>query len=815
MPLDARLLACCVLLPLPLAAQSNEARVAHGAYVRSHDYDLVHQRIELWDFDWDSTAFNGRVTTALVALRPVLDSIILDAGKLLTIRRVTAARGASLRFTTHGDTLVVYPAKPVAFRDTARFTIEYRGRVDNGRGLTFIQPEGQPHRPQQIWSQGEDMNNHCWFPTYDFPNDRMTWELRATVPAQYAVVSNGRLVLDRKNPSGTRTVEWSQELPSSTYLVSLIVAPLTRLTDSWRGIPVDYYVYHEDSALARPLFRVTPDMIDVYSRLTGIKYPWAKYAQTTVADFFGGMENVSATTLVDWLPDARAYQDRPWYQWILIPHELAHQWFGDYTTTVDWANMWLNEGFAEFMPGQYWRVKLGARAEDDYYLDEYTHFMEIDARRRMPLAALASSNIYPKGALVLRMLERYLGPERFWASLHTYLTRHALGNATTDDLRQAVLSATGENLDWFWDEWIYQAGYPAFTVTTAYDTAAGKLTLTVKQTQDDSSTADSTGLRFTTPAVFRMPVTIRVGTTAGDVVRRVTLQAREQTIDVPGVATPPTMVVFDDGNTLLKTLTFEQPTAWLATQLRRDPDLWNRFWVIQQLAARGTDPAAAAALAEAATGADYFRTRAHAVEALGSFPPPAALPVLEIALRDTSAEVRQTAVQALGEIGGERAIALARNALTTDPSYQVRGAAVAALARADSANRRAVIAQGLALPSYQDVIATAAQRAIAQSNDTSFIDQVEGTLGQVRIAANVLGALANRGSARALDVLSRHLDDERSYVRRWVLQAFRFTVRRDLAIERLRAVEATLRYPGTQKDVARLRQRLEERTPGT
>ena len=688
--------------------------------------------------------------------------------------------------------------------------------MESGRGLTFIAATGEPHRPQQIWSQGEDTNNHYWFPTYDFPNDRTTWALRATVPAEYSVVSNGRLVLDRKNPNGTRTVEWSQDLPSSTYLVSLIVAPLTRLTDSWHGIPVDYYVYHEDTALARPLFRVTPDMIDVYSRLTGIKYPWAKYAQTTVADFFGGMENVSATTLVDWLPDARAYQDRPWYQWILIPHELAHQWFGDYVTTVDWANMWLNEGFAEFMPGQYWRVKLGARAEDDYYLDEYAQFMEIDARRRMPLAALASNNIYPKGALVLRMLERYLGPERFWASLHTFLTRNALGNATTDDLRQAVLLATGENLDWFWDEWIYQAGYPQLAIAAAYDTAAHRLTLIVRQTQQDSSTADSTGLRYTTPAAFRMPVTIRVGTAAGDVVQRVVLEAREQTIEIAGVTTPPTMVVFDDGNTMLKTLSFDQPTAWLATQLRRDTDLWNRLWVIEQLAARGTDTTAAAALAEAATAADYFRTRAHAAEALGGFPPETALPVLERALRDTSADVRQSAIGALGVIGGERAIALARAALTADSSYQVRAAAVAVLARTDSANRRAVITQGLALPSYQDAIATAALRAIAQSNDTTFIDQVERMLGRFRVPAHVLGALANRGSGRALDLLSSHLDDERPYVRRWVLQAFQGTVKRELAIERLRTVEGHLRYPDTEKAAARLRQRLEggERKPG-
>ena len=157
--------------------------------------------------------------------------------------------------------------------------------------------------------------------------------------------------------AASHTVTWRQEKPASTYLISLAAAPFAKISDRWRGIPVDYYVYREDSALARPLFGVTPDMMETYSRLTGVPYPWNKYAQATVADFIGGMENVSATTLVDWLPDARAYRDRPWYRQSLIPHELAHQWFGDLVTAENWANYWLNEGMAEFMPGQYWGAK--------------------------------------------------------------------------------------------------------------------------------------------------------------------------------------------------------------------------------------------------------------------------------------------------------------------------------------------------------------------------------------------------------------------------------------------------------------------------
>ena len=800
------LAACCAAASL--VAQSNAERMANDHYTRSHDYDLIHQKIEVSNFNWDSTSFEGRVATTLVA-RTALDSVILDAGAKLVLNSVTGSGGATLRTARHGDTLVVFLAKPIALGDTARFTISYHGVVESGQGLTYINPEGRPHRPRQIWSQGEDHDNHFWFPTYDFPNDKMTWEVVATVPKGMNAVSNGRLVSDVTAKDGSRTLDWLQERPSATYLVSLVVAPLVKIHDAWRTVPVDYYVYPEDSALARPLFKVTPDMIDTYSRLTGINYPWAKYAQTTVADFFGGMENVSATTLVDWLPSPRDYQDRPWYPWILIPHELSHQWFGDYVTTENWANMWLNEGFAEFMPGQYWEQKAGTHTAQDYYLDEYDQFMQIDLRRRMPLASLGSNNIYPKGALVLRMLKQYLGEKPFWASVHRYLVDHAFGNATTDDLRQAVLDATGENLDWFWDQWIYQAGYPEFTVAAKYDSTANTVTLVVQQTQQDSSKADSTGLRYTTPAAFHMPVTVRVGTAAGDVTARALLSQRQDTIVVRNVKSAPTMVVFDDGNAILKRLTFDQPTAWLASQLKRDPDLWNRHWVIAQLGLRPTDAAAAAALAQAATGADYFLTRVAAANALAAFPAATALPALQAAMKDTSAQVRAAAVEALGTLGGTPAAALARQAWTGDSSDAVRAAAVVALA-SDSAGRRAILLQALRTPSYRDAVQNAAYRAIAQSGDTTMVDSVDAHAGDQRFAPHVLAALASRGSAHALDLLVKHLDDERPYVRRWALEAFRFSMRRELAQPKLQAVSAGLKYADTKQAAAELLQQWQK-----
>ncbi|HJS42431.1 MAG TPA: M1 family aminopeptidase [Gemmatimonadales bacterium] len=804
------LLAACWIAPLH--AQTNVERVANDHYTRSHDYDLIHQRIEVSNFDWDSTSFDGRVTTTLVARRSGLDSVILDAGARLQIKTVTVGQGGrggggALRTSRHGDTLVVFLPRPIGFGDTARFTIAYHGVVTNGRGLTFINPEGRLHRPRQIWSQGQDDDNHFWFPTYDFPNDKMTWQLVATVPKGMTCVSNGRLVSSVTAKDGSQTFNWLQDKPSATYLVSIVVAPLVRIRETWRNVPVDYFVYPEDSSLGRRLFSVTPDMMEVFSRLTGVNYPWAKYAQATVADHFGGMENVSATTLVDWLPRPRDYQDRPWYQWILIPHELAHQWFGDYVTIENWANMWLNEGFAEFMPGQYWGRKLGARAEEDYFFDEYSQFMQIDHDRRMPLAALGSNNVYPKGALVLNMLKQYLGDQRFWASVNRFLVDHALDNATTDDFRQAVLDATGENLNWFWDQWIYQAGYPEFVVTAKYDSSTFVVTLVVQQVQKDSSKADSTGIRFTTPPAFRMPVAIRIGTAAGDVTARAQLSRRQDTIVIRDVKTAPTMVIFDEGNTILKQVSFDQPTAWLATQLQHDPNIWNRHWVITQLSQRPKDSLAGAAIVRAATSADYFRVRMAAVEALVAFPG-AALPPLRAAAADTSAQVRAAALEVLGVVGGPEAAAMARRAWSRDSSDGVRAAAVTALARTDSTNRRTIVLEALKTPSYREAIQLAAYRVIAGTGDTTLIDSVAARAGADRYALHVLAALAARGSVRAIDLLVRHLDDERSYVRRWAVEAVRFTLPRPIGQPRLQAISAggTLRFADTRQAIAELLQ---------
>jgi aminopeptidase N len=334
-------------------------------------------------------------------------------------------------------------------------------------------------------------------------------------------------------------------------------------------------------------------------------------------------------------------------------------------------------------------------------------------------------------------------------------------------LRQSFLDATGENLDWFWREWMYSAGHPSFTVTSSYDAAAHRVMLVARQTQRDSLRPDSTGMRFVIPEAFTMPITVRVGTSSGDVVRQAWIRQRDDTIVVDNVLSEPTMVVFDDDNHILKSLAFDEPTPWLAAQLRRDPDLWNREWVLGQLVRRPTDPGAASAVANALTGADSWYIRQVAAAAIKTFPADIALPALTIAIRDTSSQVRAAAAGALASVGGTQALALARNAWQRDSSYAVRASALTSLVRLDSAGRRALIAEGLRTRSYRDVIQDAALVAIAQTNDTSFVADLERIVGDQPLVARILAVLASRGDQHAMNVLMAAARDDRSWVRDW------------------------------------------------
>jgi aminopeptidase N len=299
------------------------------------------------------------------------------------------------------------------------------------------------------------------------------------------------------------------------------------------------------------------------------------------------------------------------------------------------------------------------------------------------------------------MLKQYLGETRFWAAVKTYLTERAHTTADAADFRRAIRTATGEDLGWFFTQWVYGHGYPRLTVASTYSAAAHRVTLQVVQDTAASHTP-----------VFRLPVTIRVGTAHGDVVTRVVIDSARQTLVVNDVRHPPTFIVVDDADAIVKTLRFDQPTAWLVAELERDATPWQTWWTIGQLRGRAaTEPAAVRALTTAVRRGRSPLTRAQAALALAAVQTgahaPAALAALSQALRDTAVLVRRGALQALDAIGTPAALSAMTSAYRRDASDIVRFDALTDLLRNPAvpvAEQRALFTDALRQPSYRDAI---------------------------------------------------------------------------------------------------------------
>ncbi|MBA3659977.1 MAG: M1 family metallopeptidase, partial [Gemmatimonadales bacterium] len=406
-----------VLGPVSLAAQQPAPAGRVGAYVpprdwplRRHDFDLIHQRIEV-AFNVPRRLVRGVVTTRLVPTAGPTDSVALDAGNL-TIDAAIDARGKPLRFRYDTSHVVVRLARRAAQGDTVQFTLRYHTVPE--RGLYFV-----PRR-RIIWSQGEATETRNWIPTYDAANDKATWEFLVTADTGMRVLSNGRLVGVRPGRDGAHRVwHWSQEKPASTYLYSVVVGPFAVLRDQWRGIPVDYWVSRDTVAAAWRAFGETPSMIEIYSRVLGVPYPWAKYSQSVIPDFtYGGMENVSATTQTDLVLSAAGGPEGGARS--LVAHELAHQWFGDLTTAADWSHIWLNEGLTTYMESVHEEKSRGWDAAQLNWWREQQQAMRADSAQARPLVwgryegddpivLFFSGHVYPKGAQVAHQLRRLLG----------------------------------------------------------------------------------------------------------------------------------------------------------------------------------------------------------------------------------------------------------------------------------------------------------------------------------------------------------------------------------------------------------------------
>jgi aminopeptidase N len=487
---------------------------------RSRSFDALHYLVKI-ALDLDRKSFEGATTVTLSSFRDGLEACVLDAEEF-AVTSVVDEYGAPLRFEQSDKELKVVLLRPAKFGEIVTFTCKYNGREPR-KGLQFV--DETPENPRLVWSDSWPDNVHHWFPCFDYPNDKATSEIVATVPSGLKVAANGRLVgVDEDKAAGTATYHWSQDLPHSTYLIFLAAAPYVVVRDSYRNLPVNYWVYPQDERKARPTYEKTPRMIAFFNEIFGYDYPWQKYDQISVP-LGGGAESTSATAMTQRIMVAE--EDEPDFSAIgIVSHELAHQWWGDLITLRSWGHAWMNESFGTYSDYLYFRHEKGDDEGAVNLQDKLAAYLrEAKTRYIRPIVSdrydrpedMFDSHSYPKGALVLHMLRSILGDEIFFKTLGQFLHRYAFDAVDTADFIRSVKTVTGQNLDWFFDQWLFKPGHPVFDLRSEWDAARKVVRLKVAQVQDPANGVP----------VFRVPVTVKVVTAGKPEAHRIWIRERE------------------------------------------------------------------------------------------------------------------------------------------------------------------------------------------------------------------------------------------------------------------------------------------------
>lgn len=743
---------------------------------RSHNYDVQHYRIEL-SFDWTARSITGETTITLKPLAGDFREIELDAGEM-SIKSVALAGGSPLKFDYRdNEKLLVSLDRAYTPAETIAVKIGYSAVPK--QGLTFILPkEGDPGRPRQIWSQGEARTNHYWFPCYDYPNDKATSELIATVEDNYRVISNGVLVSSKPDAAGKmKTWHWRMDQPFSSYLVSIIVGEYAEIDGKFQGKPVVSYVYPDQVENGRLSLGKLPEMVAFFSEKLSYDYPYPKYVQTMVYGSNGGMENITATTMTDTIVrDQRAQIDMSSDD--IQSHELAHQWFGDLLTCRDWGEIWLNESFATFMEAVWNEHKKG---RDEYlyemFNNQQTSYRAWSQGNRRPIVsrryedpdALFDSYAYPRGGAVLHMLRFVLGEEPFWKAIRHYLKKYEFQNVETAQLNVAIEEATGQNLGWFFDEWVYKMGHPEFEIAAKYD-GAKTLKLTVKQTQKP----DDQRPWFQSPDFFTTPVEIAITTTAGEKVRRVFIDQPEKEFSFE-VDSKPLIVNFDRGNNLLKTVKFERGDDEVAYQLLHDADSTGRVRAAIELRTKRSETGAKA-LSEAAGKDSFWAVRLEAVKSLAEYKTEASRAGLLAAVKDKDSRIRRAAITGLAAFKDKQLAELFTSIIKTDQSYYVVAEAAKALGQTEATGAYEALTDLLKQDSWQDTLRAGAFNGLAALNDPRALEiglkyAAPGNRDRLRGMAFQMLATAGKGNEQVLKVLTEALKESSTQILSSALQS--------------------------------------------
>lgn len=680
--------------------------------------DILHTKLEV-SFDWQKSQLIGK---AVLDVKPYFyptNMLYLDARgmeikslKVLQLNTMPIVAPKGKKATQQGENWMLSSSDYKYERDSLKISlgrefrpdekykveIEYISKpnelkkggsqaINDDKGLYFINPKGEdPNKMPQIWTQGETQSNSAWFPTIDSPNEKMTNEIFMTVDNKYTTLSNGLLVASTKNADGTRTDHWKMDLPHAPYLVMMGVGEFVKVTDEpWRGKEVSYYVEKEYEAHAKGIFGNTKEMIEFYSIKLGVDYPWQKYAQIVARDYVSGaMENTSSTLHGDFMVyqttremiDGKKGED-------VIAHELFHQWFGDLATSESWSNLPLNESFATY--GEYlWNeYKYGRDAADEHHASsrsgyfmqgqqKQVHMIRYDYENREDMFDAFS---YNKGGQILHMLRKIVGDDAFFASLKLYLENRRFKPAEIHHLRLAFEEVTGEDMNWFFNQWFMASGHPIINVTKEYNDANKTVVLKVEQKQD-----------FKETPLYRLPLYVDLYINGKAERRKIVIDEAKQTFTL-SVSAKPDLVNFDAERQLLAKITYEKSKEEYAYQFKNAPLWGDRDEALNYFRNNLSDKQIYELVKGAAQTEKWKNFRMDAISMLGRVAKEneAELKPLMVSVseKDADTKVRAEAIQFLAaNYTGKDLEALYEKAMN-EQSYSILSAALQGLAKAN------------------------------------------------------------------------------------------------------------------------------------
>ena len=577
--------------------------------------DILHTKLEV-SFDFEKQYLFGNATIKAKAYFYPTSILTLDA-RGMEIKEVSLLQNEIMKTEGIGviDTAATISKKPLKYTytndiitikldkeykntETYSVFIEYIAKpnelknkggsdaITDDKGLYFINPLGkEKNKPQQIWTQGETQSNSVWFPTIDRPNERMTQEIYITVNKKFTTLSNGELVYSSDNEDNTRTDYWKMDLPHAPYLAMMAIGEFSIVKDKWRDKEVNYYVEKEYEPYAKNIFGNTPEMLEYFSNKLGVPYVWNKYSQVVVRDYVSGaMENTSATLHGQYLQRTdRELLDENNED--VISHELFHQWFGDLVTCESWSNLPLNESFATYGEYLWEEYKYGIDAADFHHAESRNGYFSETTRKIEKLIRfnykdkeeMFDAHSYNKGGQVLHMLRKYVGEEAFFASLKLYLESNKYNSVEIHNLRLAFEMVTGEDLNWFFNQWFLSAGHPELLIKKEYDSNNNKQRVIITQIQNSEPLQ-----------IFKLPMAIDIYANGTKVRHKIVLTKASETFEFDAIIQPD-LVNVDAEKALLCFKLEEKSKKELVFQFKNAPLYLDRYEALTSLSIEDKD----------------------------------------------------------------------------------------------------------------------------------------------------------------------------------------------------------------------------------